>query len=92
MSGHLTPNSFSSYFLTDDDTREGSILTTLQLQVIHNLMVHTAEHKLNLEIDPKNIEAYLQREASLAGEIVAYKTIIANSAFSTEEKENPAQN
>lgn len=87
-SGHLTPNSFSSYHLTEDDTLEGSILTTLQKQVIQNLLVARAEEKLALEFDPDNINRFVQREASLAGEIAAYQTLIANSEISNEVK-NP---
>jgi len=89
MSGYLTPNSFSSYFLTEADALEGAILTTLQKQVIHNLLVARAEEKLALEINPANFDEYLQREASLAGEIAAYATIIANSELAVELKENP---
>lgn len=91
MSGHLTPNSFSSYHLTEDDAQEGSILTTLQKQVIHNLLVARAEQKLSLELDANNLNAYLQQEASLAGEITAYQTLIANSEFAAEAKNNPTQ-
>lgn len=90
MSGHLTPNSFSSYFLTEEDSLEGSILTTLQKQVIHNLLVARAEQKLALELDPNDVSSYLQQEASLAGEITAYQTLIANSEISNEIK-NPTQ-
>ncbi len=91
MTGHLTPNSFSSYHLSEDDALEGSILTTLQKQVIHNLLVLRAEEKLNLEFTPDDITAYTQREASLAGEIAAYRTLIANSEFSEESKNNQPQ-
>lgn len=88
-SGHLTPNSFSSYHLSEDDAQEGSILTMLQKQVIQNLLVARAEQKLSLELDPNNLSTYLQQEASLAGEIAAYQTLIANSEFAEEAKHTP---
>lgn len=89
MSGYLTPNSFSSFFLTEDDSLEGSILTTLQKQVIHNLLVARAEEKLALRFNPAKPEEFIQQEASLAGEIAAYQTLIANSELSVEFKNNP---
>lgn len=88
MNGCLTPNSFSSYFLNEDDALEGSILSTLQKKVIHNLLVARAEEKLALELDPNNVSAYLQHEASLAGEISAYRSLIENSEVADEQK-NP---
>ena len=90
LTGHLTPNSFSSYHLSEDDALEGSILTTLQKQVIHNLLVARAEEKLSLEFTPDDVATYTQREASLAGEIAAYRALIANSEFA-EETKNPTQ-
>lgn len=89
ISGYLTPNSFSSYHLTEDDSLEGSILTTLQKQVIHNLLVVRAEQKLNLQLDAANPSSFIQEEACLAGEIAAYRTLIDNSEAAVELKNNP---
>ena len=89
LSGDLTPNSFSSYHLTEDEALEGSILTVQQKQVIQNLLVARAEEKLALPFTPNDIHGYAQREASLAGEIAAYQTLIANSELAVESKNNP---
>lgn len=89
LSGHLTPNSFSSYHLTDEDTLEGSILSTLQKQVIQNKLAIKAEQRLAMQMDANNPLASLQEEAALAGEILAYRNIIVDSELAVEIKNNP---
>ena len=65
----LIPNSFTSYDLTPDEQLQGSILNTLQLQVIHNHLADYAEQKIALGYDPEHSLLFLQDEASLAGKI-----------------------
>jgi hypothetical protein len=93
MSGSLVPNSFSSYFLSDDDALEGSILSSVQKKVIQNRLAIRAEQKINLKIDATDPLSSLQEEAALAGEILAYRTILEDSVTSDEIKNppNPAE-
>lgn len=65
----LRENMFASYILTEEEERQGSVLTSLQLAVIQNLIADCAEQKNSLVLDPNNVVAYAQQEADLAGRI-----------------------
>lgn len=78
---HLIPTAFSKWELNDEETKQGSILTIAQTQVVQNLLAMAAEEKIMLEIDPNNISSYVQREAGLAGQIAAYQFILDQSDF-----------
>lgn len=85
----FSENSFSSYDISEDEFLIGSMLTIQQRQVIHNKLVSAAEEKLALEFTPNNIPEYTQREASLAGEIAAYRAILDASIIAIEQYDNP---
>lgn len=65
----LIPNSFTSYELTPQEQLQGSILNTLQLQVLHNHLADIAEEKLALDYNPEHPLLYAQTEAALNGNI-----------------------
>lgn len=76
---HIVPNSFTSYKLTSEEVRAGSILTSNQIQVIQNLISEAAEEKISLKYDPQNPLVFVQREAELQGQIGILKFLLAQS-------------
>jgi hypothetical protein len=78
---HLIPTAFSKWELTDEEAKQGSILSIAQTQVIQNNLAMAAEEKLMLEIIPDNVSLYLQREAGLAGQIAALQFLLDQSDF-----------
>ncbi len=77
-------NSFTSYELTEEEFLRGSVLSSEQLRVVQNDLVRAAEQRLNIVLDPKNIVAFAQQEASLQGQIAALRYIIDRSIASEE--------
>ncbi len=75
----LIPNDFASFQLTEQEELEGSILTITQKQVIQNHLSSAAAEKIGLEYDPENSLKFVQQEASLKGQIDAYRFILASS-------------
>lgn len=65
----ILETSFTAYDLTDEEVLRGSILNTLQLQVLQNHLSIAAEEKISLEYDPSNTEVFLQQEAYLKSKI-----------------------
>lgn len=83
---HLIPHSFNKYLLTEEETKSGHILTESNKGIIQNLISDAAQAKLNLTLDPQNINAYVQEESFLKGQIAIlnylldmHETILADS-------------
>ena len=74
-------SSFISWILTPQEISQGAILTSLQKQVVQNIIHQKAEEKLNLTFIPEN----LQREAELQGWILALKSLLDNSSDAEKE-------
>lgn len=83
--GHIIPNEFTSYHLTEEELIEGSKLTYTQKQVIQNKIAMCASEKLLLKPDPTNLELYYQQEAHLRGQIDAMTMILAESTLYEEQ-------
>ncbi len=75
----LTPNTFSSYDLSEAEEREGTMLTITQKQVIQNKISLIAEEKVNLDVDINMKERFLQEEAGLKGQLVSLQYLITCS-------------
>ena len=86
---HLIPNDFSSYELTEQEELEGAILTITQKQIIQNYLSAAASEKIGLEYDPESPEKFVQQEASLKGQIDAYRFILAASEAAEESLITP---
>jgi len=86
---HLIPNDFSSYQLTEQEELEGSLLTITQKQVIQNYLAAAAHEKNGLEYSAAEHDRFCQQEASLKGQIDAYRFILATSEASEELLANP---
>lgn len=82
----LIPNNFSSYNLTDDEVREGSIYTITQLELLQNDLAAAAEEKLVLEFDTTNPQTFIQQEAFKRGQIELLRYIIDRSLNAVEER------
>lgn len=80
----LIPNSFTSYDLTPEELLQGSILNTIQLQVLHNHLADYAEQKIALNYDPEHPLIFAQDEASLAGKIDILNYLIEASEASLD--------
>lgn len=72
-----TPSPFERYTLTDEEARQGSLLTALNKAVIHNLRTDYALERLKVRYDPEAPEKFLQEEAELAGMLTVLDYILA---------------
>lgn len=79
-----TDSSFVSWILTPQELAAGSILTTLQKQVIQNMIWQAASERISLPFLDEN----KQREAELQGRIAALTSLLDLSA----EAETPSIN
>ena len=75
----LTTNQFTSYALSSREELEGSILSTLQKQVIQNELSLIASQKMALDYDPINPIAFAQSEALLKGQLQVYNLLLDKS-------------
>jgi len=75
----LLPNDFSSWSLTEAEVLEGSILTITQKQVIQNQLSLVAAEKINLQFDPESPEGFIQKEASLQGQLSILRFLLEAS-------------
>ena len=75
----LLPNDFSSWNLTEAEVLEGSILTITQKQVIQNLLSTVAAEKINLQFDPESPDGFIQKEASLQGQLSILRFLLESS-------------
>ena len=65
----LIPNAFSTFELTEDEDKQGSILTITQQQVIQNKIAEAAQQQLNLVYDTKDPLKFVQEQAYLKGQL-----------------------
>jgi hypothetical protein len=77
-----TDSSFVSWILTPAELQAGSVLTTLQKQVIQNMIWQAASERISLPFLDEN----KQREAELQGRIAALTSLLDLSA----EAEHPS--
>jgi len=76
----LNPDSiFQSWILSQQETIQGSMLTSAQKRVIQNQIAQLAQEKTLLKFDPANIHSFTQREAELQGSISALQFLLATS-------------
>lgn len=85
----LISNSFTSYEFTDKEALQGSIYTSLQLQVLQNQLSIIATEKLNLEFDTDKPQDFIQQEAYKKGQLDLVAHLIETSAISADELNNP---
>lgn len=70
-----TSNLFQSWDLSESESREGTVLFTLQKQVLQNRLAMAAAERVMLTFSPENV----QRDAELQGEIRTLRWIIDES-------------
>lgn len=75
----VIPNEFTSFGLTEEEERQGTVLTITQKQVLHNQLALCASEKISLGFDPANPTLFTQREAYLRGQMDAIKYILEQS-------------
>jgi hypothetical protein len=80
----LVINSFTQYALTEEQTLQGSILTPLQVMVIHNQLTAIAEEKIGIKFDPDNIYTFAQQEAELTGQIGILRYLLETSELASK--------
>lgn len=66
---HPANNTFSSYTLSEDESRNSVMLTSLNIAAIQNLRCSIAEEKLRLPFTPNDVLSYTQQEAYLRGQL-----------------------
>ena len=67
---------YVSYNLTGPELLAGASLTLTNRQFIQNLICAYAIERLNLELDMKSIERFMQQEADLKGKISALQHLL----------------
>lgn len=75
----LIPNEFASFELSQYEEEQGTILTSLQKQVIQNKLSMLASEKLTLVFTPNDINTYMQQEAELEGQLGILRWLLATS-------------
>jgi hypothetical protein len=81
----LLPNSFTSWEMTEEEVKVGSILTIAQAQVLQNQLALCAEEKLAIEFDPQNPAEYCKQEAYKRGQIDILRHILDTSEALQQE-------
>ena len=66
---HPSSNTFSSYTISEEESRQGAMLTSLNIALIQNLRCSIAEEKLALQFTPNDVLSYTQQEAYLKGQL-----------------------
>ncbi len=66
---HPSRNTFTTYTLTEDESRQGAVLSSLNISVMQNLRCSIAEEKLSLQFTPNDVLAFTQQEAYLKGQL-----------------------
>jgi hypothetical protein len=84
LSGGKLVTSFTAYALTEEELRQGSILSETQRRVIQNLVSAIAEEKLKLLFTPDSPLTFAQEEARLVGNLQAYQNILAQDEYASD--------
>ena len=66
---HPANNTFSSYSLSEEEYRNGALLSSLNVASLQNLRCSIAEEKLRLPFTPNDVLSYTQQEAYLRGQL-----------------------
>jgi hypothetical protein len=87
---HLIQNTFSTYQLDEDELVQGSLLTTLQKQVIQTQIGTIADEKLRLEFDSDKPMQFMQQEAYKRGQLDALNYLLqASEALELDTQRTP---
>jgi len=65
----LQANSFASFKLSEQEEENGQILTLNQKMVLQNKLADIAIQKLNLVLDPANIDDFKMQNSYLQGQL-----------------------
>ncbi len=76
--------SFTAYKLTEEELRQGSLLSETQRRVLQNLVASIAEEKLKLLFTPESPMTFAQEEARLTGNLQAYQNILAQDEYASD--------
>jgi hypothetical protein len=66
---HPTPNTFTTYTLSEKEQQLGQQLSSNNIVVLQNLRASIANEKLNLPFTPNDLMSYTQQEAYLKGQL-----------------------
>jgi hypothetical protein len=80
--------SFSAWELTREEQTHGAILTSVQKAILQNMISNCAERLLNLDYNPEKPMEFVQQQASLKGELAAYRNVL----FVSDEAETATRN
>lgn len=87
---HLNPeSSFQSWVLSEQETLQGCVLTSLNTHVIQNQIALYAQERLNLELDMTNPTRFVQQEADLKGKIAALRYLLDLSESAVKQIATP---
>lgn len=73
---YTQPTMFISHKLSSSEELTGTILTTLQKNVIQNHIAATLQLLFNLIPDPNNYSLFIQTESNYKGQIQAYQYLL----------------
>lgn len=81
----LQPSQFCRYEMSEQELLQGSALTSLQACCIQNQISDLATRRLNLALDPKNPDEYVQQEAWIKGQIEALQYLLNTSEAAIQQ-------
>jgi hypothetical protein len=65
----MQDNPFEKFNLTEEETQQGLSLTDVQRRQLQNLRHQVCVDKLELKVNPLDIQSFVQEEAYLAGKL-----------------------
>ena len=84
----LVINRFTSWSLSPEEVKAGSILTDLQVKVLQNQLAEIASEKISLVYDASNPLKFAQREAELQGQMGIIEYLLSQHQMYVEPNLN----
>lgn len=90
----LLESLYTRYQLSEEEVKQATSFTLLQMQFLQNELAITAEEKITTTYDPLNPVAFAQREAELAGKIgiLQYLLELGKAHYLDLDSSNNTQN
>lgn len=63
------PNIFTTYYHNDNEQVANSVFNQGNMEYLHNQRANIAQQKIHINIDPNNINEFLQQDAYLRGQL-----------------------
>lgn len=82
---NLIVNNFTEYELTEEELLQSHILNELQTKLLQTRLAQSSLQRLSIKVDTNNIQAFIQEEAELKGEVNILTWLLEASKAAAEE-------